>query len=84
MPRALMRRPELAEHLTFVWSAFWRLQADRAIGFGVFGPIRWTAIHAYAERYGITDLDEYERLERLVGLMDGEWRKMMDKKGADR
>lgn len=51
------------------------------MGFGTLGPIRWTAINAYAERYGIADIDEFERLERLIGLMDGEWRKMMEAKG---
>jgi hypothetical protein len=57
----------------FTWSAFWALQGDRALGFGSVGQIPFQAIDAYARRCGITDIDEFDRLQTLIGVMDGVW-----------
>lgn len=72
---ALRGRIDPADHLAFVWDAFWALQGDRHLGFGSVGPIPHLAIDAYASRYGIADLDEFDRLRRLVAAMDGVWLK---------
>lgn len=63
----------LAEHLQFVWAAFWALQGDRHLGFGSVGPIPFQAIDAYARRTGIVDLDEFDRFQRMITEMDGVW-----------
>lgn len=68
---ALDARPEVADHLVFVWSAFWELGSDRAIGFAA-GPIPFTAIDAYAVRYGIEDIDQFDRFRALIRAMEGE------------
>ncbi|WP_425374938.1 phage tail assembly chaperone [Methylobacterium segetis] len=77
VPAALLARPDLPEHLSFAWDAFWALSTDRALGFGVVGPIPWSSLDRYAARTGITDPEEFERLARLVGAMDAVWRERM-------
>lgn len=37
---------------------------------GGCGPIPWSAIDRYAERYGIDDLDEFERFRRFIRGQD--------------
>ncbi|MDP4024462.1 hypothetical protein Q8W71_17695 [Methylobacterium sp. NEAU 140] len=70
-PPALRERPELWPHLAFVSAAFSELSTDRPIGaMGGCGPIPWTAIAGYAERYGLDDLDEFERFGRLIRAQD--------------
>jgi hypothetical protein len=68
---ALDARPEVSDHLGFVWSAFWELGSDRAIGFAA-GPIPFTAIDAYAARYGIDDIDQFDRFRALIRAMECE------------
>ncbi|MDR7036108.1 hypothetical protein J2X36_000844 [Methylobacterium sp. BE186] len=77
VPAALLARPDLPEHLTFVWDAFWDLSNDRALGFGVVGPIPWSSIDRYAGRVGVSDPEEFERLSRLIRAMDTVWRERM-------
>ncbi|TDR90290.1 phage tail assembly chaperone [Enterovirga rhinocerotis] len=69
----LAKRPELPDHLHFAWSSFWALQGDRHLGFGSVGPIPFQALDAYARRCGIIDIDEFDRLHRLIGAMDKVW-----------
>lgn len=57
------------EHLQFTWSAFWDLNTDRPVGMGV-GPIPFTAIDRYADRYGIEGLDAFDALRELIRAMD--------------
>lgn len=33
-------------------------------------PIPFSAIDGFARRYGVTDVDEFDRLRRLIGAMD--------------
>lgn len=56
------------DHLLFEWSAFLDLSTDRQSGFGV-GPIGWTAIDRYAQRYGLAG-DEFARFAALMRAMD--------------
>ena len=58
-----------APHLLFHWSAFGNLTSDRQMGMGI-GPVAWTAVDRYAERYGVDDPDEYDRFVRLMRAMD--------------
>lgn len=68
-PKALVERPELADHLVYVWNAFQIVSTDRPSGMGL-APIPFSAIDRFAMRYGIDGLDEFERLRRLIGEMD--------------
>jgi hypothetical protein len=54
----------------FAYVAFCALSGDREAGFGI-GPIRFTAIDAYARRYNIDDLDEFDQFAGDVRLIDG-------------
>lgn len=57
--------PDLAEECVFAYVAFRELVTDRPVGFGI-GSIPWTAIDAYARRYGVLDIDEFEQLVVLI------------------
>lgn len=72
---ALERRPALPARLAYVWEAFWRLNRDRptyiGMGAAVEGPIPWTAIDAYAARFGhAADPDEYRDFLFLIEGLD--------------
>lgn len=79
-PKALQDRPEVFEHLQFVWSAWWSLHADRPIGWGAVGDIPFTAMDRYADRYGIVDIDAFERFTALIDAMDGAYRDWTQKR----
>lgn len=69
------------EHLSFAWSAWWELHTDRPIGMGV-GPIPFSAIDRYADRYGV-ESDAFEALRQLIRAMEGAyfaWRKKREPK----
>lgn len=68
---ALARKPEVPSHLRFVQDAFSVLGRDRQLGFGGAGPIPWSAIDRYAERFGIDDPDDFTRFSDLIMAMDG-------------
>lgn len=76
-PEALRTRPRLEPELAFAWSAFWDLCGDRQIGFGSLGPVFWTALDRWAERHGISDPDEFDRLLYRVRVLDDAWREAM-------
>jgi hypothetical protein len=61
--------PDLMEECEFVYRAFNDLSADRAVALGV-GPIPWSSINAYAQRYGIDDSDEFDRFYLLIRALD--------------
>lgn len=61
--------PELPQECEFVYAAFHELKTDRSGGFS-YGPIPWTAIDAYARRFGIDDLEEFEDFVFLIRAMD--------------
>lgn len=44
------------------------------------GAIPFTAINAYAERYGIDGVDDFERFCELIRRMDMEFLKIENKK----
>ncbi|MBS7532129.1 hypothetical protein KHC28_00420 [Ancylobacter sonchi] len=69
-PPALENRKDPALHLAFVWSAFFALQHDRPLGFGVVGRIPFTAIDLYARRYDLAGSDAFERFHLLICSMD--------------
>lgn len=64
----------MLDHLAFIWSAWWDLHGDRPIHWGGAGDIPFTAIDRYAERYGIVDIDAFQRFSDLLGVMDQTYR----------
>lgn len=74
LPEAYLNRPELRSHTLFFWDAFAALETDRQIGMAE-GPIPFSAIDRFARRYGITDLDSFDRFYRIMRAMDDEVRK---------
>lgn len=67
--QALDDEPELPEHLSLYWQAFWDVHTDRPVGMGE-GPIPFAAIDRYAARFGIDDPDHFDRFAALIRRMD--------------
>ena len=80
-PLALLARPMLPAELVFAWQAFWDLYGDRQFGFGCLGPIQWTALDRYAQRFGIAAPDDFERLQARVRVLDDAFREAMKPDG---
>jgi hypothetical protein len=74
-------RPELFGHLRFEWDAFRALSTDRPVGLAM-GPIPWSSIDRFADRYGIAG-DDFDRLAELIQAMDVAYRDYHEKKSAD-
>ena len=69
LPEAIANKPVIQEGLGFYWEAFAELTSDRGLGMAE-GPIRWTAINAYAYRHGLWG-DDFDRLVVIIRCMDG-------------
>lgn len=69
----LNNRPDVPVHLLFVWSAYLQLRTDRQVGLDK-GPIMFSSINAYAQRYHIDDIDLFDRFVALIRAMDNEER----------
>lgn len=69
MPQAYLDRPKVAPENEFFWHAFWDLNTERQIGMSA-GPIPFSAIGAYADRYGIRSVDEFDRFKSIIRAMD--------------
>lgn len=77
--------PELSENLIFAYSAYRKLSSDRD-SMGSM-RIRYSAIDAYATRYGITSIDEFERFLGLIEILDNKYLEInaeMEKANANR
>lgn len=61
--------PPLLEECEFVYRAFWELSTDRQVGMGL-GGIPWSSINAYAERYGIASIDDFDHFASLIRATD--------------
>ena len=72
VPAGYLARPMVRATAAPIWDAFNVLSEDRPVGFGE-GPIPFTAIDRYAERYGITDLDAFENFRSLIRSIDSEY-----------
>ncbi|WP_210482755.1 phage tail assembly chaperone [Microvirga antarctica] len=71
MPAAYLDRPLLDPHLQLYWDAFWELTSDRPVGMSV-GPIPFSSIARWAQCYGMSAVDNLERLRVIVRALDGE------------
>ncbi len=54
----------------FAYRAFGDLASDQPARDSALGAIPWTAVDAYCRRYGIVDLDEFERAVALIRAME--------------
>ena len=75
VPAALLRKPKIPEHLHFYLQAFYDLTNDRTAQDGFVGTIPFAVIDQYAARFGIADLDEFERFYRAIQAMDFDFTK---------
>ena len=78
LPKALADRPTLREDLEFEWRAFWSLSSSRSSG--PHGVIPFAAMDRYAERYGIVDVDRFERFQELMVAMSAALNKEIDER----
>ena len=69
-PKALQARPSLEPHLTFWWNAFVELSRDRPVHMGAVGSIPFTSLDRWAQRYGITGLNEFDTFRAVMRAMD--------------
>lgn len=76
-----LARPDVLDGYEEFLAAFWHLNSDRQIGFGV-GPIPFSAIHRYADR-ALIETEEFWLLHDLVRAMDGVFLEHHAKKAKD-
>lgn len=76
VPAWYIDRPFEHESDEFYISAFRALSTCRSFGLGV-GPIPWTAIDAYAARFGMSD-DMADHLNIVITAMDNVYLKHVD------
>jgi len=62
---ALVNRPVLMPHLHFYMDAFGALGYDRPIGM-VAGPIPWSSLDRYAQRFDVGDFRVFEFFIRTL------------------
>ena len=79
--KALKSRPEIPEHLKFVWDSFWALAGDRQFHMGGAGPIPFIAIDRYAARFGIDDVDEFSDFFDTIRVLDAAYLRSVGKQG---
>jgi hypothetical protein len=79
-PDPIPPRPELPEHLQFYWKAYWAVYADRSME---TGRISFIAMDRYAERYGLDDVDSFDRLTTILAAMDSEYHARTNNEAID-
>jgi hypothetical protein len=73
MPDALRNKPELFPDLGTIYEAFWILrQSCASSGFGP-NPISMVELQAYLGTIPGLTLDEYDRMMRLIKVLDMEY-----------
>lgn len=70
-----LNRPDLPEHLLFVFNAFWDLAHPDGIPFG--------DLDRYASRYGITGVDDFTFFAELIRRMFAKWVELRAKKDVE-
>lgn len=66
MPRRIAEAPDLLPWLRFEFEAFFELVTCANDG----GAIPWTAMHSYAQAYGLRSEDDIYRFTKLIRAMD--------------
>jgi hypothetical protein len=65
IPEFLKNCPQLEEGLEIYWDAFGVLTTTRMMGQGFIGPIPWTAVIQYCDRYEL----DFEQSERMIAYL---------------
>lgn len=68
LPAAIKNKPQLRIGLDFYRRAFWDCSTDRDLGMAE-GPIPWTSIDKWAQRYDVVG-DDFDRLVQMLRAMD--------------
>jgi hypothetical protein len=68
IPDKIKNAPSLEIGLDLYLSAFFDLESDRQIGFGI-GPISWSVVNEYAKAYHLDEI-QCEKLHRYIKMMD--------------
>jgi hypothetical protein len=69
--KGLNSRPEIPAYLEFIWEAFWQLSGDRQYGaMGGVGPIPFSSLDRYADRYGVSDPDQFDSFVVMIRALD--------------
>jgi hypothetical protein len=70
--------PEVPEEARFAYTAYHRLATDRdSMG---SRRIRYSAIDAYASRYGVKDIDEFDVFLSLITSLDQDYLELLSEK----
>lgn len=73
-PQALLNKPELHEWLHWLYDAFWVCCTARPVYDGSVGSIPITAMHAYAEMFGVRGIELRQLLVRTIRALDSVYR----------
>lgn len=70
----MVKKPDLHDGLDWYLDAFWMLTGERPVGaFGGVGRIPFSAVDRWAARFGVEDLDAFERLHAMIEALDAEF-----------
>ena len=79
LPESIKNAPELLPGLELFYGAFFDLTSCRTGLHSTEGPIKWTAMDRWAERYQLDD-EQWEDLVYHLGQMDEAYLKFKTKK----
>jgi len=74
--------PEVASHLTLIWSAFWELGTERQLGMSI-GPIPASKIREYLRVEMDLHGDEYDRARTIIRKADEAYLGMLNARKGD-
>jgi hypothetical protein len=77
IPEKIQNAPKLEQHLTLYLTAFFDLESDHSLGFGI-GPIPWSKINQYANAYKFNEEQEHN-LQHFIKKLDNVYLKHINK-----
>ena len=81
-PDEFYEQPEIASHLTLIWSAFWELSTERQLGMPI-GPIPGSKIREYLRDEMELVGAEYDRAQAIIRKTDQAWIGMLNRRKDD-
>jgi len=81
-PDEFYNRPEVASHLTLIWSAFWELGTERQLGMAV-GPIPGSKIREYLRDELELQGADYDRARAIIRKADEAYLGMLNARKGD-
>lgn len=84
LPKALADKKAVTPQFDFYWRAFWTLSGDRPMGaMGGVGKIPFLALDAFARRFGVSSIDDFEKFLSVLGRMDAVYLDWLKEKAED-